>query len=91
LTINGAEYEALKGMQNLLERSKDISMVVVAGRKGTSLGEYEGKPDKIVIKDYLEKFGFKTRFVVLGDKSMGYVMARKGKAKFFMRANYLGL
>ncbi|MBU8892756.1 MAG: FkbM family methyltransferase [Bacteroidales bacterium] len=61
LTINGAEFEALKGMHNILSESKDINLTIIAGRYDES-GTINGRPDFEVIIDYLHKYGFKTKF-----------------------------
>ncbi|MFI5171778.1 MAG: FkbM family methyltransferase [Chitinophagales bacterium] len=61
ITVNGAEYFALKGMEKLLNTVKDISITAVAGRYDDS-GTINGTPDHILIADLLKKSGFKVRF-----------------------------
>lgn len=61
ITVNGAEYDTLIGMHNILSKSKNISITVIAGRY-TSTGTINGKPDYIVITDLLKSYGFKVVF-----------------------------
>ena len=84
VTINGAEYETLKGMTGLLERSENISITVIAGRQGGDLGEIDHKPDYVVISDYLADFGLTVKFKRFSRGGFGYVMGTKGNAKFFI-------
>ena len=83
LTINGQEYNGLKGMKNLLQVSNNISINVVAGRTNI-LGTIKGKTDTIIISEFLEKFGFQTKYIELKKGVMGYIMAKKGNSNFFM-------
>lgn len=88
LTINGAEYQALKGMTNLLKDSNDLSLTVIAGRrkgKKDDMVYIDGERDKVVIARFLQKFGFRTKFRSLFHKgSYGYVIATKGNMKRYM-------
>ena len=61
ITNNGAEYETLKGMTDILTQSKDLSITVIAGRAG-EIGIINGKPDNEVICEYLNNLGFRTKF-----------------------------
>ena len=61
LTINGAEYETLLGMENLLSKSKDLSLTIVAGRYDES-GIINGKNDFEMIMPVLHAHGFSTKF-----------------------------
>jgi FkbM family methyltransferase len=61
LTINGAEYETLRGMTVLLQSSKDLSINVIAGRPG-KVGIINGIPDYQAIMDLLQQYGFRTEF-----------------------------
>ena len=61
LTINGAEYETLRGMTTLLEQSKDLSINVIAGRPG-KVGIIHGMPDHEAIAGLLQQYGFRTKF-----------------------------
>ncbi len=61
ITNNGAEYDTLKGMTNLLSNAEDLSITLVAGRHGEE-GLIDGKPDQKVIAQYLYDFGFRTKF-----------------------------
>ncbi|MCW8930325.1 MAG: FkbM family methyltransferase [Gammaproteobacteria bacterium] len=80
MTINGCEYESLKGMTNILEKNKNLSLTVIAGRENEKgdIGFINGKPDHIVISDYLLDFGFKNTFSRFSPNSYGYVTAVKG-------------
>ncbi|NOQ26136.1 MAG: FkbM family methyltransferase [Bacteroidales bacterium] len=60
-TINGAEYEALKGMHKILSEVKNINLTVVAGRYDES-GTINNRPDFEVIIELLHKYGFTTKF-----------------------------
>ena len=86
LTINGQEYKALKGMKDLLSKSRNLSINVVAGRDKANpeIGIINGKADYKVISDLLENHGFKTKYFELQKNKMGYVMGVKGNNKFFM-------
>ena len=77
LTINGAEYETLKGMTNILNQSKDISLYIVAGRAG-EIGMINGIPDYQVIMNFLKDYGFKTKFI----RNHPYFWYRKVKNPF---------
>ena len=86
LTINGQEYKGLKGMTKLMQSSPNLSINVVAGREKAfpEIGLINGKPDHEVINNYLFELGFETKYHELQPGKMGYVMAKKGKAKFFI-------
>lgn len=60
-TINGTEYEALKGMHKILSVAKDINLTIIAGRYDES-GTIDNRPDFKVIIEYLHKYGFTTKF-----------------------------
>ena len=60
ITINGAEYHALKGMQHLLQK-KDLAITVVAGRYDAS-GMIAGVPDHVRIMELLQQYGFRVKF-----------------------------
>lgn len=60
ITINGAEYFALQGMQELLQKN-DLAITVVAGRYDDS-GFINGEPDYKVIKRLLKQYGFTVKF-----------------------------
>lgn len=61
LTINGAEFDTLKGMDSILRENKNISLTVVAGRHDES-GTINGSPDYQLIIELLNSYGFKTKF-----------------------------
>ncbi len=61
ITINGSEYYALKGMENLLSSAKNIGITVIAGRYDES-GIIEGQADFKIIKQLLLQYGFKVKF-----------------------------
>ena len=61
LTINGAEYDTLLGMKNTLTSCKNLSLTIIAGRPELS-GVINGKDDYKVIIEYLNQFGFQSKF-----------------------------
>ncbi len=61
ITVNGAEYDTLLGMQNILSKSNNLNISVIAGRY-TSTGTINGKPDYVAITDLLTSYGFKVIF-----------------------------
>ncbi|MFO7828544.1 MAG: FkbM family methyltransferase [Bacteroidales bacterium] len=87
LTINGQEYNALKGMKTLLKQNRNLSINLVAGRAKANpeIGIIDGKLDNKVISEFLEYYGFQTKYFELAKGKMGYVMAKKGDNKFFIR------
>lgn len=62
LTNNGAEHRTLLGMRNVLQAAPNLSLHIVAGRQGESIGYIDGNPDYVVIQNFLIQFGFRTRF-----------------------------
>lgn len=61
LTINGAEFGALKGMHQILSESKNINLTIVAGRYDES-GTIDNRADYEIITEHLHKYGFTTKF-----------------------------
>lgn len=61
ITINGAEYDTLIGMDKVLSESKNLSLTVIAGRHDES-GTINGKPDYELIIPLLHSYGFITKF-----------------------------
>lgn len=61
LTINGSEYYAILGMKNILTKSKNIALTIVAGRHDES-GDINGTPDHEMIFKELDKYDFNYRF-----------------------------
>ena len=61
LTINGAEYETLLGMNNILSEIKNLSLTIIAGRYDES-GAINGKQDFEMILPLLHSYGFSTKF-----------------------------
>ncbi len=61
LTINGAEYDTLLGMGNLLKNVKNLSLTITAGRHDES-GTINGKKDMELILPLLQNYGFITKF-----------------------------
>jgi hypothetical protein len=89
LTINGAEYETLKGMTDLLKSSCNLSLTGVAGREqeergGGYIGYVDGRPDHKVIGEFLQKFGFRTRLQRFHRGRFGFLVAAKGSQPYFM-------
>lgn len=61
LTINGAEYDTLLGMNKILKESKNLSLTIIAGRHDES-GIINGKQDLDLILPILHSYGFITKF-----------------------------
>jgi FkbM family methyltransferase len=61
MTINGAEYDTLLGMDNILSQSQNLSLTVIAGRYDES-GTIKGKRDYELILPLLHAHGFSTKF-----------------------------
>lgn len=61
VTINGAEYSALKGMHHILSTAENIALTVTTGRYDESRF-INGEPDFKVTKQLLLSYGFKVRF-----------------------------
>jgi FkbM family methyltransferase len=62
ITNNGAEYDTLVGMKEILSKAKNISLTVIAGREG-KMGVIDGKRDVDIISDFLKRYGFKFKYV----------------------------
>lgn len=85
LTINGAEYEALKGMTSVLTESHDLLVTVIAGRQGDkNLETIAGQPDYVTISNFLGEYGLQTKFKRFRWESFGFVIGTKGNKKNFM-------
>jgi len=61
ITVNGAEYDTLLGMDKILSETTNLSLTVIAGRHDES-GEVYGKPDYELILKLLDSYGFTTKF-----------------------------
>lgn len=61
ITNNGAEYDTLIGMENILSKSNDLALTVVAGRSG-DIGLIKGASDFKKISDHLIQKGFQVKF-----------------------------
>lgn len=61
ITINGAEYDTLLGMEKILKESKNLSLTVIAGRYDES-GTINGKRDYELILPLLSSYGFTAKF-----------------------------
>lgn len=61
MTINGSEYYALLGMQQLLAHAENIGLTVIAGRHDPA-SVIDGEPDFEKILHLLQQAGFHTRF-----------------------------
>ena len=86
LTINGAEFEALKGSQQLLGKSKNMAVSVIVGRQAEGKIGYIGEaPDHEVIASLLQSLGFTCfKFSHTGDWGLfGYLYAWKGDKPAF--------
>lgn len=85
LTINGAEYEALRGMTSVLTESHDLLVTVIAGRQGDkNLETIAGQPDYVTISNFLGQYGLQTEFKRFRWESFGFVIGTKGNKKVFM-------
>jgi FkbM family methyltransferase len=61
LTINGAEYDTLLGMDKILKEIQNLSLTVIAGRYDES-GTINGEQDYEMILPLLHSYGFTTKF-----------------------------
>jgi FkbM family methyltransferase len=61
LTINGAEYDTLLGMKNILSEVENLSLTIIAGRHDES-GTINGKKDYELILPLLHSYGFTSKF-----------------------------
>lgn len=61
ITNNGAEYETLIGMTNILKEADDLEISMIAGRPG-KMGLIEGRSDVEVKTEFLNECGYKTKF-----------------------------
>jgi FkbM family methyltransferase len=61
MTINGAEYATLLGMNEILSATKNLSLTITAGRYDES-GTINGKPDYELIIPLLKSYGFEVKF-----------------------------
>jgi hypothetical protein len=57
ITNNGAEYDTLLGMKNILTNSSNLALTVIAGRPG-KIGEVKGEKDYKAIGELLDQYGF---------------------------------
>lgn len=88
LTINGAEFETLKGMRRLLERADDLVVTVATGRSLADADKdgvawIDGRRDLDVIADYLQSFGMRTQFRGYRPGSTGLLAGMKGSVPNF--------
>ncbi len=61
LTINGAEYDTLLGMNKILKQCSNLSLTIISGRHDES-GTINGKKDYELILPILHSYGFETKF-----------------------------
>ncbi|HIA12494.1 MAG TPA: hypothetical protein EYN69_10555 [Flavobacteriales bacterium] len=61
ITNNGAEYDTLIGMTNILKEAEDLEISMIAGRPG-KMGLIDGRSDVEVKTEFLNKHGYKTAF-----------------------------
>ena len=61
LTINGAEYDTLLGMETILKEVKHLSLTIIAGRYDES-GTIKDKRDYEMILPLLHSYGYTTKF-----------------------------
>ena len=62
LTNNGAEYETLLGMKNILSKCKNINLTVASGRLD-EVGEINNRRDHEVIMELLTERGFSCKLL----------------------------
>ena len=89
LTVNGAEFETLKGMRTLLEKCRSLIVTAIAGRQNEGhesgdIGFIDGRPDNEVIREFLSTRGFETGFWRFQHDRYGYVVASKGTNRSFL-------
>lgn len=91
ITINGSEYFALLGMQNILTESNNIGITVVAGRNDES-GIINGKKDHELIASLLIQNGFGVKFKRM-NKSLwwGFVVNLMVRGKWVFGKNNYGI
>lgn len=91
ITINGAEFDSLKGMKNILEKAENLFIIVVAGRSEKT-GTINGKADYKVITDYLKSFGFVTSFKRKSDFFWwGFIISKMMKRQKLDKKNNYGV
>jgi FkbM family methyltransferase len=83
LTVNGAEYESLRGMTNTLNKNPNLALVVACGRQNEGHGEgdigyIDGQPDYLVISNFLSNYGFRVEFIRSRPNIFGFLFATKG-------------
>ncbi|PCH67698.1 MAG: hypothetical protein COC01_05290 [Bacteroidetes bacterium] len=76
LTNNGAEFETLRGMKNLIQNAENLSIYAIAGRPG-ELGRVNGEADHTAIINLLKEMGLKVKFQRFSEKFWsGFVKSR---------------
>ncbi|HHZ65626.1 MAG TPA: hypothetical protein EYN38_11430 [Flavobacteriales bacterium] len=61
ITNNGAEYDTLIGMRNILKEAENLEISMIAGRPG-KMGLIDGRSDVEVKTEFLNTQGYKTKF-----------------------------
>lgn len=62
ITNNGAEFETLLGMENILKKCNNINLTIASGRQN-KMGEINNKRDYEVIMAFLNERGFKCKML----------------------------
>lgn len=90
LTINGAEYDALLGMEQILSSSENLSLAVIAGRDlgsvstDNNIGFIEDQPDHVAISKLLNNYGFNSHLRRFKTQMYGYLVCTKGNKRAFL-------
>lgn len=91
ITNNGAEYETLKGMEELFKKCPKLNLTVNAGRPG-ELGKINGKPDYQVITELLKERGFYCKFRRINESFWwGFVISLLFKRKWVFGKTQYGI
>ncbi len=62
ITNNGAEFQTLLGMENILNKCENLNLTIASGRPN-KIGEIDGKRDYEVIMQFLEEKGFNCKLL----------------------------
>ncbi len=90
ITNNGVEYDTLLGMEHILEKCPNLNLTLASGRPN-KLGIINGRPDHVVITEFLEERGFTCRLLRL-NKSFwaGFVIGLLKKRQWLFSKKRFG-